>query len=51
MELYNKDGEVVAITIFDKEDEDKIINHKWHFNCNNGYVCAKKNGKYIARSP
>nr|UVX41638.1 MAG: HNH endonuclease [Bacteriophage sp.]UWG92920.1 MAG: HNH endonuclease [Bacteriophage sp.] len=45
--LYNKDGDIIAETLIDKEDIPKVINNKW---CRdkNGYVKNSKQG-YLHR--
>lgn len=45
--LYNKDGDIIAETLIDKEDIPKVINDKW---CRdkNGYVKNSKQG-YLHR--
>ena len=42
MELYNKKYEVIAKTVINTEDIDKIKNIKWNLNCN-GYVANRTN--------
>lgn len=43
MSLYNRQNQVVATTLIDKQDYEKIKNYKWGLN--DGYVATKMNGR------
>lgn len=45
IELYNKKQEVIAMTIIDRENWDKVANLKWHL-MHTGYAATNKFKKY-----
>lgn len=48
MELYDKNGEIIATTLIDLEDVESVGLHKWYLT-DNGYVRCRKLNTYLHR--